>query len=146
MENLRRYFELHAKNRYAKFWLGPKPDVRDGQMVSAILSKIGYPTTQYSFDVDLLTKTSWSDAARALGFAATRSLVWDLRLTLADNSIQEALAALKSLDGTAQFFRNGNWGAVGMCWSYPVSSATFDAGLLGYDKQNAFIFWVEEED
>jgi hypothetical protein len=28
----------------------------------------------------------------------------------------------------------------------PTTSATFDCGVIGFDRENAFIFWVEEED
>ncbi len=27
-----------------------------------------------------------------------------------------------------------------------LTSATFDCGLIGFDRDRAFIFWVEEED
>ena len=46
----------------------------------------------------------------------------------------------------AAFYSNGMWDPeLPMSWS-PMTSATFDCGLIGHDSENAFIFWVEEED
>lgn len=46
----------------------------------------------------------------------------------------------------AIFLSNGLWGLESQCSWHPLTSATFDCGVIGYDANNAFIFWVEEED
>jgi len=50
------------------------------------------------------------------------------------------------LAADAVFLGNGSWQPGGsMTWT-PMSEATFDCGVIGYDAGSAFIFWVEEED
>ena len=149
MENLEQILKRYGKRPGSRYWLSERPNVRDNQLVSEILLKIGYPTTLRQFDIGQLITPNWQSAANILGFAATRSLAYDLARSPSEGTVKEALTALRDLDSTAIFRANGAWGAWTdhdfKSWA-PVSSATFDAGLLGYDRTNAFIFWVEEED
>jgi hypothetical protein len=46
----------------------------------------------------------------------------------------------------AAFFGNGLWDRTALSSWTPLTAATFDCGLIGYDAEQAFIFWVEEED
>lgn len=149
MENLEQILKRYGKRAGSRYWFGKRPDVRDNQLVSEILLQIGYPTSRNQFDIGQLITPNWQSAANILGFAATRSLAYDLARAPSEGTVKEALTALRDLDSTAVFRANGAWRA----WNdqdlkswVPVSSATFDAGLLGYDQTNAFIFWVEEED
>jgi hypothetical protein len=149
MENLEQVLKRYGKRPGSRYWIGKRPDVRDNQLVPEILLQIGYPTSQQRFDVDQLLKPDWQSAAKILSFAATRSLAHGWERGISEGAVTDALTALRDLDGTAVFRANGAWGA----WNdhdlkswIPVSNATFDAGLLGYDQTSAFIFWVEEED
>ncbi|HSJ77979.1 MAG TPA: hypothetical protein VK913_04510, partial [Erythrobacter sp.] len=60
--------------------------------------------------------------------------------------VRQAKQAFDVLSDEAVFFSNGHWGHdKDNSWS-PLSSATFDCGVIGYDGEIGFIFWVEEED
>jgi hypothetical protein len=86
----------------------------------------------------------WAGAARALAVAGTTSLAYG-KWSPSEGAIQDTKTALKDLGGKATFLSNGQWIAEGS-WFNPITSATFDCGVIGFDDQNAFIFWVEEED
>jgi hypothetical protein len=106
MDNLEQLLARYGERQESRYWIGERPDVRDGQMKKAILSAIGYPNVQD----DHLIEQDWCSAARILAFTGTRSLAYDSSGPSA-SSQADALKALCELDGTAQFFSNGNWGA-----------------------------------
>lgn len=58
----------------------------------------------------------------------------------------EAANALNDIDGDATFLSNGMWEKGGSQSWNPLTTATFDCGLIGFDGERAFIFWAEEED
>lgn len=86
----------------------------------------------------------WAGAAHALAVAGTTSLAYG-KWSPPSGAVKVAKDALKDLSGNASFISNGRWN-IAEAWWNPITSATFDCGLIGFDKQNAFIFWVEEED
>jgi hypothetical protein len=147
MEKLEKLLKRYGKRPGSRHWIGGRPDVRDGQIKRSILSTIGYPTMQGEFDDAMLWKQEWSSAARILAFSATMSLPYEMRQAPSVGEQKDSLDALRELDGTAQFFSNGHFGISSTTkqWN-PLSTATFDTGLLGYDSSSAFVFWVEEED
>lgn len=85
------------------------------------------------------------EAAYVLALAGTRGLAYNNRAPSA-GSINASLSALRDLSADAVFLTNGDWKHSGSCTWSPLSTATFDCGVIGYDSTNAFIFWVEEED
>jgi len=61
-------------------------------------------------------------------------------------SLEEAKRALDLLAEDATFLSNGEWKEGASNGWTPLTSATFDCGVIGFDDEHAFIFWVEEED
>lgn len=84
------------------------------------------------------------EAAYVLALAGTASLAYGPP-SLRQGHVIEAKAALEDLAEDAVFLSNGQWTKRSPSWN-PMTSATFDCGLIGFDHENAFIFWVEEED
>jgi hypothetical protein len=83
-------------------------------------------------------------AAHVLAVAGTTGLAYG-RPVLREERRKEAAEALRDLGDTASFVSNGYWSSGSRGW-WPLSSSTFDCGLIGFDDRNAFIFWAEEED
>jgi hypothetical protein len=146
METLTQLLNRYGRRGGSRHWIGPRPAVRDGQLIASILQKVGYPESKEFVAGSSLISLSRKQAARTLSFVATRSLVWHVGGEPPEANVKDVLEALKDLEDTAAFFSNGAWAPPGLpSWS-PVSNATFDGGVLGYDATHAFIFWVEEED
>lgn len=92
-----------------------------------------------------MIRLNWEQAAHVLAVAGTQSLAHGT-FTPAKTDLDDAKFALKELAGDAAFYGNGYWDSrLPLTWT-PLTSATFDCGIIGYDSRNAFIFWVEEED
>lgn len=90
-----------------------------------------------------------SEAAKLLAWLAKESLAYGSAKAPNADKINVVLEAFADLAPDAAFWTNGNWaeglGSGGTQWT-PLSDATFDTGVIGFDTQTAFIFWVEEED
>lgn len=147
MHNLRELLKRMGQRRAARWWIGARPEVRDGQLLKSITAKVGYPTSADDpFTPGGLKKIGLQDASFTLAMAATRSLAHGSKKPSV-SSIREVRDALLELGGNATFFGNGTWQSDdGSAQWTPLSNATFDCGVLGYDTAIAFIFWVEEED
>jgi len=92
-----------------------------------------------------MTRLNRADAARVLATAGTTSLAYD-KPSPRSGALIEAKSALADLADGASFFSNGHWEeGVSRSWN-PLTPATFDCGVIGFDDEHAFIFWVEEED
>ena len=146
MDELEKLLTRLARRKYARWWVGERPDGRDGQMGRIIAKLIDYPTsTTGHFEKNGLVRLDLNQAAHVLAVAGTTSLVHS-KFSPSKGRFNEAKEALKGLKADAVFLSNGTWrpGASNV-WN-PLSSATFDCGVIGYDAASAFIFWVEEED
>ncbi len=84
-------------------------------------------------------------AAHVLAVAGTTSLAYGKPSPSAGH-VRDAKEALADLADDATFLSNGHWKEGDSIGWNPLTSATFDCGLIGFDCDNAFIFWVEEED
>ena len=146
MQSLERLLAKLAKRTNARWWAGRRPEVRDGQLAMTIAGLVSYPTaTDFPFSEKHLVRLTWSQAAHVLALAGTTSLAYGPPAPRR-GAVEEAAEALKELGHDAAFFSNGLWNLqANRAWN-PLTSATFDCGLIGYDAENAFIFWVEEED
>ncbi|WP_156358419.1 hypothetical protein [Sphingobium sp. Leaf26] len=94
-----------------------------------------------------MTTLDFQQAAHVLAVAGTVGLAYGFCAPRLDE-LKNAAFALNALGSNRQFVANGLWSADvdgGMAWT-PLTSATFDCGLIGFDRDHAFIFWVEEED
>jgi hypothetical protein len=146
MQTLETFLRKLARRSRARWWVGKLPEVRKGQLIRAIAGQVGLPTSPADpFDGDRMTYLDRANAARVLAVAGTTSLAHGKQAPSA-GSVQDAKEALKDLAHDATFLSNGHWSADALTAWNPITSATFDFGLLGFDRENAFIFWVEEED
>lgn len=111
----------------------------------AIAEQVGLPTSiEDPFVNEGMIALDRQQAAHVLAVAGTTSLAYG-RPSPRQQFVIEAQIALKDLAEGSVFIGNGQWTSASPGWS-PMTSATFDCGLIGFDRENAFIFWVEEED
>jgi hypothetical protein len=146
MEDLEKLFRRYARRKAARWWVGERPVGRDGAPGRSIASRLGYPTGDLDpFATDRMVRLTRDQAAHVLAVAGTLSLVMDTYAP-GQGRLEEARAALAGLKADATFLSNGYWGLNGDTGWIPLTKATFDSGVIGYDAARAFIFWVEEED
>ena len=127
-------------------WIGDTPTCQETETVAAIASRIGFPTSKHDPEVlDRLCPLSCKEAASVLARAGTTSLAFD-RGRPAAPAVQRCKRALAPLNQDPSFYTNGSWEDDAGLWWNPLTSATFDCGVIGWDKQTAFVFCVEEED
>ena len=110
---------------------------------------VGYPTSVDGWtDKHDLQQIEIGKAAQLLAFVATESLAYGRHGPPRESYRKLAAGALGEFSTGAVFLTNtADWvsgGSVG--WSARLTNATFEAGLIAYDTENAMIYWVEEED
>jgi hypothetical protein len=89
--------------------------------------------------------TPEQEAAHVLAVAATTRLAYGIS-SPRPSAVRDASEALQDLGNEAVFMSNGKWSmSESPSWT-PLTSAIIDCGVIGYDAESAFIFWVEEED
>ncbi|MEI9891965.1 MAG: hypothetical protein WDN45_17195 [Caulobacteraceae bacterium] len=147
MDQLEAFLKRYGRNRNARHWLGPRPDVRAKVLPRAIASMVGYPTTEKGETDELrLQQIERSKAAQVLAWVATESQAYGRRVPR-ESHRKEAEAALKEFGDSAVFFTNfKDLSPSARSFSTKLSDATFDAGLIAYDDRSALIFWAEDED
>ncbi|HEX4694977.1 hypothetical protein [Sphingomonas sp.] len=115
-------------------------------MAKTIAGQVGLPTAaQDPFANGGMVRLERSEAAHVLAVAGATSLAYGQPLP-SPGALKEAKSALADLEGDAIFLSNGHWQAGSSQGWNPVTAATFDCGVIGFDDERAFIFWVEEED
>ncbi|WP_055046038.1 hypothetical protein [Devosia sp. A16] len=139
---LRRYAE--DPHRAARWWIGERPAADTGEIWKEIAGYIGYPSLPVYLGGGL-TSLRLSQAAHVLAVAGTTSLAYDKWSPTAADVLQ-AEDALGEFDAGATFLSNGLWEAGPSSSWDPLTNATFDCGVIGYNDRNAFVFWIEEED
>lgn len=146
MQDLEALLKTFGRRRGARWWIGAKPDVREGKVAKAIAAQIQLPAASCDpAAMSHLVTLSRSDAAWVLAIAGTTSLAygpWRPRVS----ALQRAREALSSLGEDAVFLGNGDWKEGSAFGWTRLTDATFDCGLIAFDANLAFIFWVEEED
>jgi hypothetical protein len=146
MKTLETVLSSFAKQTDARWWVGVRPDVRDGQMAQAIAGQVGLPTAATDpFANGGMIRLNRSEAAHVLAVAGATSLAYGEPLP-PSGVLKEAKSALADLNDNAIFFSNGRRGAGPPQGWNPVTTATFDCGIIGFDDACGFVFWVEEED
>lgn len=125
-----------------RVWTGPTP--ADGAP-EAIAAQLGYTPA-----VDALRAIDLEEAAGLLEWLYRESVAYGACGPVANRVLDEVYEALQDLRSDAAFWTNGDWyrrlkGGASASWT-PLSDATFDVGVIGRDADNAFIFWIEEED
>ena len=144
MQKLEILLRRYAEDRVARSWIGDRPNVPDHEMWKAIAGRVGYPTSSGEYLSEGLYRLSAQQAAYALAAAGTTSLAYGPAPS--DLEVELAAEALGSLDEDASFLSNGVWSRGSLGGWNPLTTATFDCGLIAYDGTRAFIYWVEEED
>ncbi|WP_034159699.1 hypothetical protein [Sphingomonas sp. ERG5] len=146
MQTLEKLLSRFAKGTDARWWIGKRPDARDGQLAKIIAGQVGLPTsTDDPFARDGMVRLDRANAARVLAVAGTTSLAYT-ETSPRSGALMEAKSALNDLHEDATFLSNGHWQEGGSRSWNPLTTATFDCGLIGFDGEHAFIFWIEEED
>ena len=146
MQTLEATLKKFARRNKAALWVGLRPDVRDGQLPKAIAQQVGLPSAKGdAFAWEGLVRLNRAEAAHVLAVAGTTSLAYG-HASPRSSWVAEANRALGDLAGDATFISNNRWEeAPSVSW-VPLTNATFECGLIGFDSEHAFIFWVEEED
>jgi hypothetical protein len=148
MTEFQRFIQKIAEQSGGTSWCGDAPSVRQEQIAAEIASKLGYPTSDFPIG-EILLEVSLEEAARVMAYIANGSLAYGWRQPGRPSVIKDAIAALREMKPGARFFTNGDWGDPRIespkGWT-PLSKATFDAGVLGFDGETAFIVWTEDED
>lgn len=146
MQTLEKLLSRFAKETDSRWWIGKRPDVREGQLAKTIAKNVGLPTsTDDPFARQGMIRLDKANAARVLAVAGSTSLAYE-QPSPPSGVLSDAKSALNDLDEDATYFSNGRWEEGGSQSWNPLTTATFDCGLIGFDSKNAFIFWIEEED
>lgn len=141
---LQAFFEKHMKASGARWWVGARPPRYGKALVQAIAGQLGYPAGRDDpFQPHGLMTVPLADAAHVLAIAATTSLAHSAAPR--PEAVAAAREALGELQDRPRWIVNGWLPGPALTFTN-LSRATFDCGVIGYDMQNAFIFWVEEED
>lgn len=112
-----------------------------------IAAEVGYPSSERQPPgIERLIEVDRRRAAELMAFFSSVSLAYG-SYKVKEGPRRQAVQGLKDLTDAARFFTNGTWlaEANGGSWA-PLSDATFDGGVIGFDDDCAFIYWVEEED
>jgi hypothetical protein len=153
---LARFSKLREGAPRTRYWIGPTPKVERELVPYVVALELGYETPETSARSQdelrkprsALTPIERSVAAETLAFAAAEGIAYGRQPPQAELTV-EALNALHDLGSDACFFSNGDWPNVFWKSSFGfsgISDATFDAGVVGFDRRIAFIFWMEDED
>lgn len=135
----------YADARAARWWVGARPAVPEARAWMEIAGQVGYPTASPEYFSQGLCRLDVLQAAHILAVAGTTSLAYDC-CAPSKSEVDRAAQALLEFAPEPTLFSNGLWRpGASNSWS-PLTTATFDCGLIGYDDDQAFIFWVEEED
>lgn len=131
--------------RPGRYWIGQTPEGRESKLPLLIAAQVGYPEKDPHHDHEpRLSEIDREKAAQLLAFFAAESLAYGRGGFFREGLRRDARDALTSLAPGARFFTNGDWPQISG-WD-SLSAATFDGGVIGFDRELAFIFWVEEED
>ena len=138
-------FEANCQQSYC--WVGKRPvAANDHQTAHAIARSAGLPSTDsYPLTDDTLLRLDREKAIRILAASGTTSLAYGFHRGPSDEALRATRQALAELSENAMFFSNGPWTSGATTWT-PLTDATFDCGVTGFDEQHAFVFWVEDED
>lgn len=148
MTQLQPFLRQIAKRSRGALWSGETPSSRQSQIPAEVASKLGYPTSGFPIG-DILQEVPLEEAASVMAYIARGSLAYPTHESGSAGTVKNAMDALREMKSDARFFTNGDWGNPrfenSKGWT-PLSTATFDAGVLGIDSETAFIVWTEDED
>jgi hypothetical protein len=107
MQALESLLQAFAKRTHARWWIGKRPDVREGQLAKAVAGKVGYPTSRIDpFANRGMVPLNWQQAAHVLAVAGATSLVYG-KCSPPEGRAKDAAMALKDFMGNAIFLSNG---------------------------------------
>lgn len=161
---LRSLFEHRA---YVKTWAGRLPT--NAAQAEFLALQIGYPRSGWGGSpADFVTRDP-HEAAVTLSMLSTQSQAYEFNRLPAVDLTQRVEDGLRSALPTGAFLCNADhltpWTDVdppirsgdadhvievsatrSVTFGVKLTSATFDTGLMGFDKDVGFIAWAEEED
>lgn len=109
MQALEKLLTGFAKETDARWWIGQRPDVREGQIARTIARQVGLPTSADDpFARNGLIFLDRVNAARVLAVAGTTSLTYE-QPAPRSSALMEARSALSDLAEDATFLSNGRW-------------------------------------
>lgn len=160
MQRLTALLQRFAKPRRgptARYWIGATPQVHRKLIPYVIAAELGYETPETSRRAqDELMKPRGAlklidrkAAALTLAFAAADPIAYSGRTPPRAGIAELASEAFQDLQPDAEFYSNGDWPNYWRSSAFGfsgISDATFDAGVIGFDNETAFIFWMEDED
>jgi hypothetical protein len=123
-------------------WVGPVQEQWTSP-AHEIVVEAGYPYPSYQTNGQDLTfgSLSLANAAELLAQISTQSLAHEFPRPPDPALVNEIAQSLAVLGGDAKFATNRE----GSTW-YPLSKATFDVGLVGFNGSWGFAICFEEED
>lgn len=137
-------------------WVGVQPYADAGFEPHAIVRKIGYAA---DFGDNEFVPLNATDACAVANFVARGDMVGAGVRPISPEAAASIDQAVAALGPDARFFSNAlwhqawlamkpaqdGWSATTFGWR-PLSKATFDGGLIGFNNICGFVFWVEQED
>lgn len=126
-------------------WFGQMPYASEGDEPNAVARMAGYIAEGSA----PFTELSGDEARETLAFLAADSLVMPSGAAAPQTAVDCFAKGIERLGSQARFFSNGRWHEYTRSSSFGwhgISDATFDAGVIGFNGEVAFIAWVEEED
>jgi hypothetical protein len=140
MEELKTLLRSCSRKVDAQWWVGERPLVSAEQTMKIIAGKICLPTATHVPDaLSHLSPINREQAARTLARAGTTSLAYGRKPPKKDD-VARCKNALCCFEQTPKFFTNGSWDSDNYRYWSPLTSATFDCGVIGWDRYHAFIF------
>lgn len=126
-------------------WFGQMPYASEGDEPNAVARMVGYSVEGSA----AFTALSGDEARDSLSFLAADSLVMPSGAAAAATVVETFARGIERLGPEARYFSNGRWHEYTRSNTFGwhgISDATFDAGVIGLNREVAFIVWVEEED
>jgi hypothetical protein len=151
LEALCARMETHEFWPYGRAWHGDVSDIRLAKQPVLLARKLGYqPPDDHEFH-----PISTQKAAQILAYLCRESLAYGRPRYLRQeaNAIEKML--LEELGPSAMFWSSntgehlsefGDDEDTSYTSDVPLSSATFEFGVIGTNQSRGFIFWVEDED
>lgn len=150
MERLAAFVRKWSSKGPVSCWLGDISAEPQSRRPAAIARKAGYEphSDEDFFQIAEIT------AARVLAYIQKESLAYGQR-RYREGLSRDMRAMLKELGPEAQFWSNSRHSDFepdalpnpSSFWMWNgLSDSTFDTGVIAFNQQTGFIFWVEEDD
>jgi hypothetical protein len=143
--------DTHEYWPYGRAWHGDVSDIRLTKRPVMLARKLGYDVQ----DDQEFHAITFQKAAQLLAYLCRQSLAYDPWVYLRKEAAAIEKMLLSELGPSAKFWsslsgehivESGKGENSHYDGGMPLSSATFEFGILGFNQTKGFIFWVEDED